>query len=187
MKIRKTPYLALIVGTVLCLSLAVSANSQDEADLDCIRDRLELLVRYELTMLAGYSVFDNLEFEIADVDSVVLSGKVTRPSLKSNAESAIRTLEGVVKVVNRIEVLPISPEDERIRLAVYSAVFGETGLDAYAMRAVSPIHFIVENGSIALVGVVATQADKDLAGIAASRVAGVSNVINSLQIKKGRL
>jgi hyperosmotically inducible protein len=68
----------------------------------------------------------------------------------------------VESVDNRLEVLPLSPNDDRIRRAVYNAIYGTAGLDRYALQAVPPIHIIVKNGNVALEGVVATEGDKNL-------------------------
>jgi hyperosmotically inducible protein len=135
-------------------------------------------------MLRDYSVFDTLEFQVTGLDTVVLSGRVTRPVLKSEAESTIRQLEGVGKVVNKIEVLPPSPSDDRLRIAAYRAVFSKPGLDRYGLLAVPPVHIIVDNGAVTLVGIVASQEDKDLAGLAAREVPGTFNVTNNLRVEK---
>lgn len=176
-----------VVGMVLFSNFALLGNSQERPESSLGGDCLARQVHYNLIMLSNYSVFDSLEFEILDGDSVILSGRVTRPSLKSDAESTIRGLEGVGKVVNKIEVLPISPGDERVRIAVYRAFFDNTDLSVYVMRAVPPIHFIVENGNVTLIGLVATQAEKDMAEIAAGQVPGVFSVVNNLRIKRGNL
>ena len=147
------------------------------------RMHLEREVRHELVMLPYYSVFDNLEFKV-DSGQVTLLGQVTRPTLKSDAERAVRGIEGVEKITNNIEVLPLSPNDDRIRLAVYRAIFGATGLDRYALSAVPPIHIIVKNGNVTLEGVVANEADKNLAGIQANGVPGVFSVTNNLRVEK---
>ena len=99
------------------------------------------------------------------MDTVVLLGYVTRPTLKSDAERVVSKIEGAGKVVNQIEVLPLSPSDDRIRTAAYRTIYSKPGLDLYAVRAVPPIHIIVKNGNITLTGIVATEADKNLAGI----------------------
>jgi hyperosmotically inducible protein len=147
------------------------------------KSRLVEQVRRELVTLPYYSVFDNLEFRIDGVDTVVLSGQVTRPSLKSDAESAVRNLEAVGKVVNEIEVLPLSPNDDRLRLAAYRAIYSKPGLDRYALRAVPPIHIIVKNGHLRLVGVVANESDKNLANVAANGVSGIFSVENELRVE----
>jgi hyperosmotically inducible protein len=153
-------------------------------DLNSVHARLAQDVRHKLLMLTNYNLFDDLEFEITGIDTVVLLGQVTRPSLKSDAESAILSLEGVGKIINKIEVLPLSPADDRIRLAAYHAIFSKPGLERYGMRAVPPIHIIVKDGNITLVGTVANEGDKYLAGIAAKEVPGTFRVVNNLKIEK---
>ena len=88
------------------------------------QDRLVREVRHELVMLPFYGVFDNLAYRV-DGPTVTLLGQVTRPTTKSDAEKAVKTIEGVEKVVNNIEVLPVSPNDDRIRLAVYRAIYSQ--------------------------------------------------------------
>ena len=124
-------------------------------------------------MLPYYGVFDNLAYRV-DGDTVTLMGQVTRPTLKSDAENVVKRIEGVERVVNHIEVLPLSPNDDRIRIAVYRAIYGQTGLDRYALQAVPPIHIIVNNGNVTLEGVVASETDKNLANIRANGVPGCS-------------
>jgi hyperosmotically inducible protein len=140
-------------------------------------------VRHELVMLPYYGVFDNLAYRV-DGAKVTLFGQVTRPTLKSDAENVVKKIEGVERVDNEIEVLPLSPNDDRIRRAAYRAIFSRPGLDGYQMGAVPPIHIIVKNGNITLVGVVDNEADKNLAGIAANGVAGAFKVTNDLDVGK---
>ena len=81
-------------------------------------------------------------------------GRRTRPTLKSDAENVVKHIEGVTKVVNQIEVLPLSPEDDRIRMAEYRAIFGDPTLATrYGYRALPSIHIIVKNGHVTLDGV----------------------------------
>ncbi len=141
-------------------------------------------VRHKLVMLPYFNVFDNLQFEIRDDNSVVLSGQVTRPILKSDAANVVRRVEGVTNVVNNIEVLPLSRFDDRIRLALYRTIFSNPQLDRYALQAVPPIHIIVKNGNVTLVGMVANQGDKDVAGILANGVPGTFKVTNDLRVEK---
>jgi hyperosmotically inducible protein len=90
----------------------------------------------------------------------------------------------VDKVVNNIQVLPLSPNDERIRMAVYRAIYGNTSLQRYGLQAVPPIHIIVNNGNVTLEGVVATEADKNIANLQANGVPGVFSVKNNLRVEK---
>jgi len=147
------------------------------------QQRLQKEVRHELVMLPLYDVFDNLAYKV-DGGTVTLFGQVSRPTLKTDAERAVKGIEGVERVENRIEVLPLSPNDDRIRRAVYRAIYGTEGLDRYAMRAVPTIHIIVKNGNVTLEGAVATQGDKNLANIKANGVSGVFSVTNNLQVDR---
>jgi hyperosmotically inducible protein len=106
--------------------------------------------------------------------------------LKSDAEASIKHIEGVEKVVNQIEVLPVSPNDDRIRRAVYRAVYAEDALSRYALQAVPPIHIMVKNGNVVLEGAVGSQLDKTLAGTKANGVSGVFSVTNNLVIDNGK-
>jgi hyperosmotically inducible protein len=140
-------------------------------------------VRSELVMMPFYGVFDNLSFKI-DGYTVILMGQVNRPTLKSEAENRVKRIEGVEKVVNQIEVLPLSPNDDRIRLGVYRAIYSHPTLQQYSLRAVPPIHIIVKNGNVTLEGFVAREADRTVANIQANQVPGVFTVTNNLQVDK---
>jgi len=170
----------LISLTLLALILAAAALGQTSSRGT---ERIAKEVRHELVMLPFYGVFDNLAYR-ADGDTVTLMGQVTRPTLKSDAENVVKRIEGVEHVKNEIEVLPPSPADDRIRRAVYHAVYGNPTLERYALQAVPPIHIIVKNGNVTLVGVVASEADKNIAGLKANGVSGVFGVTNNLQVEK---
>jgi osmotically-inducible protein OsmY len=138
-------------------------------------------VRHELIMLPYYGVFDNLTFRV-DGRTVTLMGQVTNPTLKSDAERSVKRIEGVEKVVNNLEVLPPSPADDRIREAVYRAIYSYGPLFKYGNLAVPPIHIIVKNGRVALEGVVDNETDKNLAGMRANQVPGTFQVTNTLRV-----
>jgi hyperosmotically inducible protein len=129
-------------------------------------------------------VFDNLAYKVDPDGTVELFGQVSRPTLKSDAENAVKRIEGVQRVVNNIEVLPASPDDDRIRLAVYRAIFGNSVLSQYQIRAVPPIHLIVKNGHVTLEGAVARQMEKQIAGMQANSVPGVFSVTNDLRVEE---
>jgi hyperosmotically inducible protein len=162
---------------VLAAFTAALAFPQDKGAESMARE-----VRHELVMLPYYGVFDNLAFRV-DGGTVTLLGEVTRPTLKSSAENVVKDIEGVENVVNNIKVLPLSPNDDRLRLATYRAIYGQTALNRYALQAVPPIHIIVENGRVTLEGVVASEADKNIAGIQAKGVSGVFEVTNNLRVE----
>jgi hyperosmotically inducible periplasmic protein len=138
-------------------------------------------VRHELVMLPYYSLWDDLEYSV-NGDTVTLLGSVTRPTLKSDAENVVKRIEGVNHVNNQIKVLPPSPMDDRIRVAVARAISNQSGLYRYFMGAVPSIHIIVDNGHVTLKGVVDNQGDDTQAKLAANQVPGVFSVKDELQI-----
>ena len=119
-----------------------------------------------------------------DGNKVTLLGAVVNPVLKSDAERAVKRIEGVGQVKNEIEVLPLSPNDDQIRMAEYKAIYGDPVLSTrYGYRALPSIHIIVKNGNVTLVGVVANEADRNLVNIRANGVPGVFSVTNNLQVE----
>jgi len=170
------------IALAAILAVGITSMASAQASLRS-HQRLEREVRHELVMLPYYGLFDNLAFRVEGY-KVTLLGEVTRPSLKTDAEAVIKRIEGVESVDNQIEVLPLSPNDDRIRLAVYRAVYRQAGLSRYALQSVPPIHIIVKNGNVRLEGVVATEADKNIAGIQVRGVSGVFSVSNNLRVEK---
>lgn len=139
-------------------------------------------VRHELVMLPYYSVFDNFTYQV-DGSTVVLAGQVTRPTLKSGAERVVERVEGVGKVVNKIEVLPLSSSDDQIRWQVFRAIYQDSVLSRYAWQAVPPIHIVVRNGHVTLEGVVNASMERAVANARANAVAGVFSVVNNLRVE----
>ena len=179
---------ALIFGATFALtaaSIPYAAQAADKPAQDEPKPANKLIkeVRHELVMLPYYSVFDNLTYKV-DGDKVTLMGQVVRPTLKSDAEHAVKSIEGVAGVNNQIEVLPTSPNDDRIRRAVYRAVYGQGALFQYSLSNVPSVHIIVKNGHVTLEGVVDNETDKNMAGIRANGVSGVFSVTNNLAISK---
>jgi hyperosmotically inducible protein len=168
---------------LVALAIAGGLAAQERHPSEKGQMRLQKEVRHELVTLPMYDVFDNLAYKV-EGGTVTLFGQVTRPTLKTDAERAVKGIEGVEQVDNRIEVLPLSPNDDQIRRAVYRAVYGTEGLDRYAMRAVPTIHIIVKNGHVFLEGAVANEGDKNLANIKAKGVSGVFSVTNNLQVDR---
>lgn len=140
-------------------------------------------VRKNLVTLPWYGVFDNLAYEINNEgDTVTLYGQVVRPSTRKDAERRVAKIEGVERVINKIEVLPVSPFDDRIRARAYRAVFNTSGLHRYAMGANPSIHIIVKRGHVTLEGVVSSRMDSQLAYMAARQVPGAFSVTNNLVV-----
>jgi hyperosmotically inducible protein len=126
-------------------------------------------------------VFDNIEYRV-DGDTVTLYGAVTRPVLKSDAENVVKHIEGVDHVVNNIEVLPPSPMDDQLRIALFRTIYGYPSLEKYALGVQKPIRIIVKNGHVTLEGVVDNDTDKNLAAIRANGVPGIFSVTNNLRV-----
>src|SRR5688572_5800431 len=140
-------------------------------------------VRHELlSELPYYTVFDWIEFQVLPDNTVVLSGEVTTPpDTKSRAEAIVKDVEGVSRVVNQIRVLPVSPNDARLRRDLYNAIYGfNSPLFRYGVGSRQAIHLIVDRGRARLKGVVETQADKDHAYLRARAVPGLFSVTNEL-------
>lgn len=181
---------------VLTAGMAFAQNNQASA-------RINNEVRHQLAILPYNGVFDNLKFQV-DGNVVTLLGQASRPTLKSNAERIVRRIEGVTTVINQIEVLPLSPNDDRIRAAVYTQLYRTPALQKYTSNRTEPIlrnslsnrisitndppigyhaiHIIVKNGSVTLEGAVAIKGDRDIANIKANTVSGVFSVTNNLRV-----
>lgn len=146
--------------------------------------RLVQEIRHKLVTLPYYGIFDDIGFTV-NGGMVTLEGEVTQPGfLKDNAEKAVKEVEGVTSVVNNIEILPLSANDDRIRRAVYRAVYGDPALSTrLGYRAIPSLHIIVKNGHVRLEGVVANQFDSNLARIRANGVPGVFSVDNDLKVE----
>ena len=167
-------------------------NNQKESSLKspATRDERRLVtladeVRHQLVMLPYYSVFDWLEANVTASGDITLTGDVVRATTKSDAEARVKNLESVNHVDNKIEVLPLSPNDDQLRIALYRAIFKfDSPLFRYGTAALPSIHIVVNNGHVRLKGVVATPEDGQLAYMAANGVPGVFDVRNELQVEK---
>jgi hyperosmotically inducible protein len=174
---------SLFITCVLLTLASAALGRQAAAPSGAATARITKEVRHELLMLPYFSVFDNLSYKV-DGYNVTLMGQVTRPTLKSDAENVVKRIEGVEHVDNQIEVLPLSPNDDRIRRALYRAIYGYPALQKYSMGVQQPIRIIVKNGNATLEGVVDNEADKNIANIRARGVSGVFSVTNNLQVVK---
>jgi hyperosmotically inducible periplasmic protein len=193
----------LVGAAVICR--AAAGQQAAEAPKQSAQSVMQMAqkLQKEIVTLPQYGVFDSLSFTIKDY-VVTLKGKASRPTLKEGAENVAKRVEGVEKVVNQIEVLPLSRMDDGIRARVYYAIYSHPSLSRYnpnrgippqwsSTRAAAgitndppmgfhPIHLIVQNGNVALEGVVANAGDKAIANIQANSVSGVFSVENNLQV-----
>ena len=183
-ELRSLFVMLLLAIPMVALANSLAAQPQEEKKQRSeakYREKLAKEVRHQLVMLPWYSVFDSLEYKV-EGDKVILFGQVTRPTLKSDAEAAVKSIEAVSSVVNNIEVLPLSPMDDQIRRAVYRGIYGDPGLSRYSIQAVPSVHIIVKNGNVTLEGVVDNEADKNLAYLRASAVPNIFSVKNNLVV-----
>lgn len=183
LRMAVTAFMTLSIITIALAGEAfATCNPQDVNRAHIIKE-----VRHELATLPYYGVFDWLEFEVLPDNTVVLRGQVVRPTTKSDAEGRVKQIDGVSKVVNEIEVLPLSPNDDRLRLALYRALYNwNSPLFRYAHQSVPPIHIIVRNGRATLKGVVANKTDAQLAYMRARSVPGLFGVENELVVESER-
>lgn len=169
-----------IVAITALAAIAAPGASNESAGGD---QQVVKKVQHELATLPYYGVFDNLAYRV-DGNTVTLYGQVVQGVTRSDAEQRVAKVSGVERVINNIEVLPPSPFDDQLRLRTYRTVFRTGGLYRYAMGANPSIHIVVKGGHVTLEGVVANQADANLANIAANSVPGVFSVTNNLRSER---
>jgi len=166
--------------------------------------RIVHAVQKNLRSLNHFAVFDWITLGIKG-KTIVLRGYASRPILKDEAGAAVRKVEGVQSVDNQIEVLPLSPNDDRIRVAVYNRIYTNPALSRYngnqgsVARALGPgivvmaggitnnpplgyhaIHIIVKNGNVTLFGTVLSDGDSEIAGIMANGAPGAFSINNQI-------
>ena len=204
---RRFSGVALVLG-LMVVATGARAYGQDQAPAGWSQEdmaRIAPLVEKKIVSLPNYGVFDDIHFGIKG-KTVILYGYASRPTLKSDAERAVKGIKGVESVDNQIEVLPNSPNDDRIRAAVYAAIYqsnsplqkysGSRGIgdrNSITRRAggitydpplgYHAIHIIVKNGNVTLRGVVLNDMDSAIANIRVNQVPGVFSVSNDLVVQ----
>ncbi len=170
------------LAALLLFPLLAWTQTASDSPVDRNRERIIKSVRKEILRLPFYGPFDWLTFQV-EGSTVTLNGATARPTIKSDSERIVKKIEGVEKVVNAIEVLPVSPNDDDIRLRTYRAIMSQPSMTRYAIRGPnSPIHIIVKNGHVTLEGFVGLEADKTIANLQANGVSGVFSVKNNLNV-----
>src|SRR5271163_3225922 len=139
-----------------------------------LQDKLLKKIQYDRVGY-GTTAFNAISVGVQN-GVVTLGGTAYGPVDKASAVSDASYMPGVKDVVDEISVDPVSPMDDRIRMAVYRAVYGFPMLNKYAIDPAKPIRISVQNGNVTLFGVVDSQADKDVAGIRANSVPGIFKV-----------
>lgn len=177
-------YGRILKGFLLSFVILVAVTSTATAAMGQTNGRIVREVRHELVTLPYYGVFDWLQYEVRPNGEVVLRGQVVRPTTRSDAEGRVKEIDGVTSVTNQIETLPLSPNDDRLRVALYRQIYGyNSPLFRYAHQAVPSIHLIVNRGHATLKGVVANRGDANLAYIRARTVPGLFSVKNELTVE----
>ena len=177
----KLPILLLSMFALVTLGAAQDAP-RDQLTAKS-QERIIKEVGHRLRMLPYVTAFDYMAYKV-DGSTVTLLGQVANPVNRSDAEYAVKHIEGVEKVDNQIEVLPLSPMDRGIRRSVYRAIYRYPALERYALGVQKPIRIIVKGGHVTLEGVVDSEGDKNIAGIRANGVPNVFSVTNNLQVEK---
>jgi len=180
MRTIKAKFIAVLAGIAIAASAAVAAPRVSADDVRSMEK-----IRKTLVMIPTYGVFDNLAYKV-EGDTVTLYGQVVRPITRKEAERRVAKIEGVERVVNNIEVLPLSSFDDSLRARVYRSVFRTASLYRYALGANPSIHIIVNRGHVTLEGVVANRGDAQFAYVAANSVPGVFSVTNNLRVERAR-
>jgi hyperosmotically inducible protein len=174
----------ILFASLFVLGTLVSAQDAQRGQPSAkSQERIIKEVRHQLLMLPYLGVFDYIAYKV-DGSNVTLLGQVVKPTNKSDAENAVKHIEGVDKVDDQIEVLPPSPLDDGIRRRLFRAIYGYPALERYALGVQKPIRIIVKGGHVTLEGVVDTEGDKNIAGIRANGVPNVFSVTNNLQVVK---
>jgi hyperosmotically inducible protein len=178
-KILLLSMLVFSFSIVLSESAAAQNNSRGDA---FSRGRMERQIRKEILTLPYYNVFDAIGYNI-NGDTVTLTGYVVRPTTKKDAEESISDIDGVKRVVNNIEVLPLSPADDRLRYRILQTFINRGGdLYRYFMGSNGSIRIIVKNSRIMLEGTADNKGDANRAYILARGVSGGFSVSNNLKV-----
>ena len=194
-------FLTISAPAVLAQAAAPSQTWSQEDTLRIVKD-----VQKKLGGLTNYAVFDWITFGIQG-KTVILKGYASRPILKEEAGRSLKGIAGIDSVDNQIEVLPLSPNDDRVRAAVYNRIYTAPSLRKYnanagnLRRSMGPgpnlaamaggitqspplgyhaIHIVVKNGNVTLYGVVLNQGDAAIAGMQANSAPGAFSVDNDL-------
>ena len=207
---RALPVLTAALAVALSAP-AVLAQDQTPSPTWSQEDGMRIAqeVQKRLARLTNYGVFDWITFGFHG-KTVVVKGYASRPILKSDINNALKGIPGVESVDNQVEVLPNSPNDDRIRAGVYNRLFTNPALRKYnanqggLRQATGPgpnialaaggvtnappigfhaIHIIVKNGNVILYGVVNNEGDKTIAGMQANSTPGAFSIDNDLVVQ----
>lgn len=180
---QRMPNRLMLTGALLALGLAGIAAASTKSTGPLTDSEISQKLVHEIRMYPRYTIWDNINIRVHE-GQVELLGEVSQPYKKADLGRIAQSVPGVTGVTNELKVLPLSPFDDRLRLAVARAIYRDPVLSRYALQAIPPIHIIVDNGRVTLEGVVSNDMEKNVAGIRASG-AGLSfgAVTNNLRVE----
>jgi hyperosmotically inducible protein len=171
----------LLAGLVLTIGIAAAKPVVPLTDEGIVQK-----TGHEIRMYSRYTIWDNITYRVQN-GNVELDGQVSQPFKKDDLGRIVQRIPGVVSVTNNLKVLPLSPNDDRLRQQVARAIFRDPVLSRYSMGVVPSIHIIVDNGRVTLEGVVSSVSEKNIAGIRAGG-AGLSfgAITNNLVVENSK-
>ena len=170
----------LMAAVLLGAGIASAANGS--GNLPSGDEQIARSIRHEVLSYPYYSLFDDVSYRVAN-GQVELMGAVSQPFKKKDIERLVFKIPGVNGITNGLKVLPVSFEDDRLRVQIARAIYRDPALTRYAIQAVPPIHIIVDNGHVTLTGVVNNDLEKNVAGIRAASFLSFGPVTNNLQVE----
>jgi hyperosmotically inducible protein len=157
--------------------IAVAGPTVEDSTL---RDKLAKQLSY-YTVGYGTTAFTSIDIGVQN-GVVTLAGTVYWPPDKDSALGLVANTPGVKDIVDNIQVAPVSPMDDQLRLRLARVIYGTPQLQKYAIDPAKPIRIVVVNGNVTLTGVVDSKMDRDVAGLRANSVPGVFKVVNNIQV-----
>jgi len=164
---------AIVAAAALMANVAL-ASTPDRKDLQIFNDISAAVNGY-----TQFTIFDDVNAGVKD-GVVTLTGKVTMPYKRDAIEKRIEAVDGVRRIENKIDVLPVSSFDDELRFRIARSIYGNTAFWNYAAMANPPIHIVVEHSRVTLTGVVNSDVERALARSLATRF-GVLSVTNNLR------
>src|SRR5437870_5729380 len=135
-----------ILGLTATLALAGIASATTGAGPYTDAD-VAAKAAHEIRMYSRYTIWDNINLRVRD-GNLELMGQVSQPFKKQDLQRIVQRVPGVTSVTNELEVLPVSFNDDNLRIRVARAIYRDPALSRYAIQAVPPIHIIVNNGRV---------------------------------------
>ncbi len=194
--IKRTLSIGFLLALVIAVATPPAALAQQDADHDKVRAMGDAVTQAVYSM-PDYGAFDWVNISVTAGGEVIITGDAARKRLKTFACDEVNKVDGVTECINNLLYLGNNRADVEIRTRAYQSIYG-TYLDKYSEflpgeRAIGgtrahegphPIHIVVQNQKVYLMGWVESAADKASATHATKVVPGVADVVNELTIQK---